>query len=156
IVRGTRRRRLPAKVTLHVRPGDRLCVETPGGGGFGSARRRGRRGTGSGRLGDALDAALEVRDPALQVRHALCAREAGAGDGPRGDLRDAIDDEGADALALRVEPAHGLGRALAGVFDDVERRPADEGARILAELGDELATLGPDALHGSSDVVERK
>jgi N-methylhydantoinase B len=43
IVRGTRRRRLPAKVTLRVRPGDRLCVETPGGGGFGSARRRRRR-----------------------------------------------------------------------------------------------------------------
>jgi N-methylhydantoinase B len=43
LVRGTRRRRLPAKVTLRARPGDRLCVETPGGGGFGAARRPARK-----------------------------------------------------------------------------------------------------------------
>jgi N-methylhydantoinase B len=34
-----RRTRLPAKAMLRVQPGDRLCVETPGGGGFGAARR---------------------------------------------------------------------------------------------------------------------
>ena len=37
---GGRRRRVPAKITLRVRPGDRLRVETPGGGGFGRLRRR--------------------------------------------------------------------------------------------------------------------
>jgi N-methylhydantoinase B len=31
---------LPGKVTLDARPGDRLRIETPGGGGFGRARRR--------------------------------------------------------------------------------------------------------------------
>lgn len=36
LVRGGRRRRLPGKVALTLRPGDRLLVETPGGGGFGS------------------------------------------------------------------------------------------------------------------------
>jgi N-methylhydantoinase B/oxoprolinase/acetone carboxylase alpha subunit len=43
LVSGARRRRLPAKTMLRVRPGDRLRVETPGGGGFGAARRRARR-----------------------------------------------------------------------------------------------------------------
>jgi N-methylhydantoinase B len=33
-------RRIPAKTTFDVEPGDRLRVETPGGGGFGHARRR--------------------------------------------------------------------------------------------------------------------
>jgi N-methylhydantoinase B len=42
LVQHGRRRRLPAKTMLRVRPGDRLCVETPGGGGFGPARRRRR------------------------------------------------------------------------------------------------------------------
>jgi N-methylhydantoinase B len=37
---GARRQRLPAKVTVEVEPGDRLRVETPGGGGFGRPRRR--------------------------------------------------------------------------------------------------------------------
>jgi N-methylhydantoinase B len=37
-----RRRPLPAKTTVRVRPGDRLCIETPGGGGFGTAARRRR------------------------------------------------------------------------------------------------------------------
>jgi N-methylhydantoinase B len=42
--RAGRRRRLPAKVSLDVRPGDRLRVETAGGGGWGgNGRRRGRR-----------------------------------------------------------------------------------------------------------------
>jgi N-methylhydantoinase B len=40
IVRGGRPRRLPAKVTIDVQPGDRLRVETPGGGGHGRSRRR--------------------------------------------------------------------------------------------------------------------
>lgn len=40
IVRGGRPRRLPAKATVDVEPGDRLRVETPGGGGFGRPRRR--------------------------------------------------------------------------------------------------------------------
>jgi N-methylhydantoinase B len=40
IVRNGRARRLPAKVTMDVQPGDRLRVETPGGGGFGRPRRR--------------------------------------------------------------------------------------------------------------------
>ena len=39
LIHGVRRRRVPAKVTLHVRAGDRLCVETPGGGGYGAPRR---------------------------------------------------------------------------------------------------------------------
>lgn len=42
LVRAGRRRRLPSKVTLRARAGDRLRVETPGGGGFGAARRPGR------------------------------------------------------------------------------------------------------------------
>ncbi len=42
LVHGGRRRRVPAKVTLRVGPGDRLCVETPGGGGHGAPRRRAR------------------------------------------------------------------------------------------------------------------
>jgi N-methylhydantoinase B len=37
-----RRRRLPGKATLRVEIGDRLRVETPGGGGFGRTRRLGR------------------------------------------------------------------------------------------------------------------
>jgi N-methylhydantoinase B len=40
VVRRGRTRRLPAKTTIDVEPGDRLRVETPGGGGFGRARRR--------------------------------------------------------------------------------------------------------------------
>jgi N-methylhydantoinase B len=40
LVRGGRTRRLPAKTTLAVEPGDRVRVETPGGGGFGRPRRR--------------------------------------------------------------------------------------------------------------------
>ena len=43
LVQGGRRRRLPGKTTLRVRPGDRVCVETPGGGGFGAVRRLARR-----------------------------------------------------------------------------------------------------------------
>ena len=38
-----RTRRVPAKSTFQVAPGDRLRVETPGGGGFGRPRRRARR-----------------------------------------------------------------------------------------------------------------
>ena len=40
IVRDGRRRRVAAKATLTVRAGDRLCIETPGGGGFGRPGRR--------------------------------------------------------------------------------------------------------------------
>jgi N-methylhydantoinase B/oxoprolinase/acetone carboxylase alpha subunit len=40
--RGARTRRLPAKTTITVRAGDRLRVETPGGGGFGQPPRRRR------------------------------------------------------------------------------------------------------------------
>jgi N-methylhydantoinase B len=40
LVRDGRARRIPGKLTLPVRPGDRLRVETPGGGGFGRPRRR--------------------------------------------------------------------------------------------------------------------
>ena len=39
LVRGRRTETLPGKVTLDVRPGDRLRVETPGGGGFGRRSR---------------------------------------------------------------------------------------------------------------------
>jgi N-methylhydantoinase B len=39
LVAGRTRRRLPGKTTVEVAPGDRLVVETPGGGGFGPARR---------------------------------------------------------------------------------------------------------------------
>jgi N-methylhydantoinase B/oxoprolinase/acetone carboxylase alpha subunit len=35
LVRGGRRRRLPAKTTIALEPGDVLCVQTPGGGGHG-------------------------------------------------------------------------------------------------------------------------
>jgi N-methylhydantoinase B/oxoprolinase/acetone carboxylase alpha subunit len=35
LVRAGRRRRLPAKTTIALEPGDLLCVETPGGGGHG-------------------------------------------------------------------------------------------------------------------------
>ncbi|HYV57838.1 MAG TPA: hydantoinase B/oxoprolinase family protein [Candidatus Nitrosopolaris sp.] len=41
IVRAGRARRLPAKTTLAVAPGDRLRVATPGGGGYGPTRGRG-------------------------------------------------------------------------------------------------------------------
>jgi N-methylhydantoinase B len=41
IVRAGRARRLPAKTTLAVEPGDRLRVATPGGGGYGPTRGRG-------------------------------------------------------------------------------------------------------------------
>ncbi len=40
IIRHGRRRRLAAKVTFTAEPGDRLRVETPGGGGFGRPRHR--------------------------------------------------------------------------------------------------------------------
>jgi len=40
IVRDDRRRRLPAKTSLMVGAGDRLRIETPGGGGFGRPGRR--------------------------------------------------------------------------------------------------------------------
>ena len=39
LFRRGRRARLPGKTSLDVVPGDRLCVETPGGGGFGRPRR---------------------------------------------------------------------------------------------------------------------
>jgi N-methylhydantoinase B len=42
VVQKGRRRPLPAKTTFRVQAGDRLRVETPGGGGFGAARRRRR------------------------------------------------------------------------------------------------------------------
>lgn len=40
LIRGLRRRRLAAKVTFRAEAGDRLRVDTPGGGGFGRPRRR--------------------------------------------------------------------------------------------------------------------
>jgi N-methylhydantoinase B len=42
LIRGRRARELPGKITLDMHPGDRLRVETPGGGGFGrrATRRR--------------------------------------------------------------------------------------------------------------------
>lgn len=43
VVRGGRRRRIPGKATLTLQPGDRLFIETPGGGGFGSPGGRPRR-----------------------------------------------------------------------------------------------------------------
>jgi N-methylhydantoinase B len=43
LVRGGRTIPLPGKVTIDAMPGDRLRVETPGGGGFGRPRRRRRR-----------------------------------------------------------------------------------------------------------------
>ena len=39
LFRRNRRVRLPGKTSLDVGPGDRLCIETPGGGGFGRPRR---------------------------------------------------------------------------------------------------------------------
>jgi len=44
IVRGWKRSGLPSKVSLRGRAGDRIRIETPGGGGFGRPRRR-RGGT---------------------------------------------------------------------------------------------------------------
>jgi N-methylhydantoinase B len=45
LVRLGRTRSLPSKTTLVLEPGDRLCVETPGGGGWGRpAKKRGVRG----------------------------------------------------------------------------------------------------------------
>jgi N-methylhydantoinase B len=38
LVRDGRVRRIPAKTTFAAEPGDRLCIETPGGGGFGRPR----------------------------------------------------------------------------------------------------------------------
>src|SRR5262249_35900981 len=43
LIQQGRRRRVPAKAMLRVQPGDRLCIETPGGGGHGAARRPGRK-----------------------------------------------------------------------------------------------------------------
>jgi N-methylhydantoinase B len=40
--RGRRVRKIPGKVTLDARPGDRIRVETPGGGGYGRPQRRSR------------------------------------------------------------------------------------------------------------------
>jgi N-methylhydantoinase B len=40
LVHRSRRMRLPGKTSLDVDAGDRLCIETPGGGGFGRPRRR--------------------------------------------------------------------------------------------------------------------
>jgi N-methylhydantoinase B len=40
LVRDGRKRRIAPKATLDVRPGDRLRIETPGGGGYGRPRRR--------------------------------------------------------------------------------------------------------------------
>jgi N-methylhydantoinase B len=40
LVHAGRARRLAAKTTIAVQPGDRLRIETPGGGGFGRPRRR--------------------------------------------------------------------------------------------------------------------
>ncbi len=49
LVRGGRRRTLPAKINLDVRAGDVLRLETPGGGGFGVVRRRTPRGASRAR-----------------------------------------------------------------------------------------------------------
>ncbi len=43
LMHGARRHRLPAKTTLRVRRGDRLRIETPGGGGFGAPPRPARK-----------------------------------------------------------------------------------------------------------------
>ncbi|HJQ84850.1 MAG TPA: hydantoinase B/oxoprolinase family protein [Candidatus Binatia bacterium] len=43
LVRDGRARRIPSKTMLAVAPGDRVRIETPGGGGFGRLRRRRRR-----------------------------------------------------------------------------------------------------------------
>jgi N-methylhydantoinase B/oxoprolinase/acetone carboxylase alpha subunit len=40
LVRNGREQKVPGKVQLQLRPGDRLRIETPGGGGYGSAKRR--------------------------------------------------------------------------------------------------------------------
>jgi N-methylhydantoinase B len=45
-VRGRRARTIPGKVTLDARPGDRVRIETPGGGGYGRPGRRGSRDDG--------------------------------------------------------------------------------------------------------------
>jgi N-methylhydantoinase B len=42
LIRGRRTHVLPGKVTLDMHPGDRLLVETPGGGGFGRPSKRRR------------------------------------------------------------------------------------------------------------------
>jgi len=41
LIRRGARTRLPAKTSFEVETGDRLRIETPGGGGFGRPRRRG-------------------------------------------------------------------------------------------------------------------
>lgn len=35
LVRGTRRSMLPGKINIDLKPGDRIRIETPGGGGWG-------------------------------------------------------------------------------------------------------------------------
>lgn len=45
LIRGTRKRALPSKINLRVEAGDRIRVETPGGGGFGRVRTSPRRRT---------------------------------------------------------------------------------------------------------------
>jgi N-methylhydantoinase B len=75
LVRDGRARRIPAKTTFTAEPGDRLRVETPGGGGFGRARRRCCLSGGLGGLGDLLDPTLELAEAAsdlgqLGPRHA--------------------------------------------------------------------------------------
>ena len=42
LLRGGRRRRLPAKITPDALRGDRILMTTPGGGGWGTRRRRGQ------------------------------------------------------------------------------------------------------------------
>jgi N-methylhydantoinase B len=42
VVAGKRPQRLPGKVSRAVQPGDRVRVQTPGGGGWGAKRSRGR------------------------------------------------------------------------------------------------------------------
>ncbi len=38
LVSGGRRQRLPGKVNVNLKPGDRVRIETPGGGGWGRRR----------------------------------------------------------------------------------------------------------------------
>ena len=148
LTRDGRRMPLPAKTTLRVRAGDRLCVETPGGGGFGTPPASATMS--SGRLA-ARRAALELVDPALEVCHLVRAGDAGPRDHLARELAER-GEQGAQPLALCVQLLGGRRRALAHVVEDDLRIAADERGDVLTDATGELAAFG---LHARANLVER-
>src|SRR5262249_50209173 len=107
-------------------------------------------------LRDAVEPAVEIAEPALQIGDVLRAGEPDARQGLSGEAREPIDDDGPQAPLLGVELLDGLVGAFAGVAQDVERATVDHRGRVLPQPGDELPALGLRALHRSADVVERE